>query len=235
MKLLNRWIRRNLGFSRMEANGLVVLIPLMMLIVSSPYIYSHVVKKELPAPVITDYELATKEKPRLETRDLERPEYVRPKKTFQRQPSKAIIAKERPARRYRAIEPFDINAADTAVLKQVYGIGPKLSNRIVRYRELIGGYVSLDQLHEVYGLQDSVLAALDTLSFVAQAFQPEAIPINDLNEKDLARHPYVSQAQARAIKSYQYQHGAFESVQDLSKIHIMDSLSIARIAPYLKF
>lgn len=51
----------------------------------------------------------------------------------------------------------NLNIADTSQLKRVYGIGDKLSERIVKYRDKLGGFVSMSQLKEVYGLDSTVV------------------------------------------------------------------------------
>jgi DNA uptake protein ComE-like DNA-binding protein len=51
-----------------------------------------------------------------------------------------------------AFSKIDLNTADTTALLQVKGIGPASARRIVRYRSLIGGYSSTDQLLKVWGI-----------------------------------------------------------------------------------
>ncbi len=54
---------------------------------------------------------------------------------------------------------FDINTADTTQLAELRGIGSKLSARIVKYRDALGGFHSTEQYVEVYGLDSILLAA----------------------------------------------------------------------------
>ncbi len=49
---------------------------------------------------------------------------------------------------------IEINSADTAMLMRIRGIGPVFSRRIVRYREILGGYHNVAQLREVYGMDE---------------------------------------------------------------------------------
>lgn len=46
----------------------------------------------------------------------------------------------------------EINTADTTELKRLRGIGSVLSARIVKYRGKIGGFTSVEQLRNIYGL-----------------------------------------------------------------------------------
>jgi DNA uptake protein ComE-like DNA-binding protein len=128
---------------------------------------------------------------------------------------------------------FDINAADTAQLKSVYGIGEKLSQRILKYRDALGGFVTLEQLREIYGLDTAVVTRLKMKCVVLPDFRPDRININQADEKRLAAHPYLKSGAARIIVAYRFQHGEFTSLDDLRKIQGLDPKIIDKIAPYL--
>ncbi|ELR69117.1 hypothetical protein C900_05506 [Fulvivirga imtechensis AK7] len=130
--------------------------------------------------------------------------------------------------------PFDINMADTTDLKKIRGIGSVFSKRIVKYRESLGGFIDKKQLGEVYGLKESLLNHLDSLTFIGTDYPIRYLNINEVTEDQLAHHPYLTRGKAGAIISYRYQHGAFGSLNELYNIHLMDSLTITKISPYLK-
>ncbi|MDR0796724.1 MAG: helix-hairpin-helix domain-containing protein, partial [Tannerella sp.] len=48
----------------------------------------------------------------------------------------------------------ELNSADTTILKKVPGIGSAFANRIVRFRNLLGGFYTVQQLAEVYGIDE---------------------------------------------------------------------------------
>ncbi len=133
----------------------------------------------------------------------------------------------------RIIPTFDLNQADTLQLKGVYGIGQKLSARIVKYRDALGGFVTMDQVSEIYGLDSAVVKRLATASFIDSTFQPRKLNINTAEERELAAHPYLKKTVARSIVTYRFQHGEFKSLGDLSNIHALDPETIRKIAPYL--
>lgn len=133
-----------------------------------------------------------------------------------------------------APEPFDINMADTTDLKKIRGIGSVFSKRIVKYRESLGGFVGKRQLREVYGLREPLLNHLDSLMFIGTEYPIRYLNINEVTEEQLARHPYLNKSKAGAIISYRYQHGSFSSLNDLYNIHLMDSLTITKLSPYIK-
>jgi len=133
------------------------------------------------------------------------------------------------------LQKFDLNTADTAALKKVYGIGPVLSERIVKYRDLLGGYVNKEQLKEVYGLEGDALKNLDSVSFISQDFEPTQISINGTKFYILDDHPYMTNKMAKAIDAYRFQHGPFTDSDDLYQLKVIDSLSIQKVSPYLAF
>ena len=129
---------------------------------------------------------------------------------------------------------FDINKADTLQLMRVEGIGTKRSQRIVNYRNALGGFISMDQIQEVFGLDSVVVHKLLDATFIAEDFEQVTMNINTSDEKRLAAHPYLSNAAARSIVAYRFQHGDFKTIGDLRNIHVLDEKTIQKIAPYLR-
>ncbi len=130
-------------------------------------------------------------------------------------------------------EKFDLNKADSVQLISIYGIGGMLSSRIIKYRNRLGGFISNEQLKEVYGLDTTVVNELVKKSFIEENFRPKSLDINFATEKELAAHPYVKYALAKAITAYRFQHGHFKSIDDLTNIAIIDNTTFEKIKPYL--
>jgi len=130
-------------------------------------------------------------------------------------------------------EKFDINQADTTQLISIYGIGSKLSQRIIKYKNQLGGFISMNQLSEVYGLDTAVINELNRKAYVTSDYQPKKININSATEKELSTHPYIKYSLAKAITTYRFQHGNFNSVEDLKKIALIDETFYNKIKPYL--
>lgn len=135
----------------------------------------------------------------------------------------------------RAIQPFDLNKADTTQLKQIFGIGDVLAERIVKYRGQLGGFINESQLNEVYRLDSVTCARLLEHAFIEENFQPAGININLATETELAGHPYISYSAAKAIVSYRFQHGKFERSDGLKKIVQLSDSEREKIEPYLIF
>jgi competence protein ComEA len=128
---------------------------------------------------------------------------------------------------------LDINQADSLELQVVRGIGPVLSGRIVRFRQKLGGFVSLNQLYEVWGLDSAVVETMQEQAFIQEEFRPANLNINSATVEELAQHPYISPSQARLLDAYRQQHGAFTSANDLLKIHTFNSDFVNKVAPYI--
>lgn len=128
---------------------------------------------------------------------------------------------------------IDINVCDTAELKKIYGIGPVLAERIIKYRTILGGFTSLTQLEEVYGLKEETLQELYENIFISNASTITKIAVNKDDAKTMAAHPYISSSVARAIAAYRKQHGPFATPDALLNIHIIDSATFVKLKPYI--
>lgn len=126
---------------------------------------------------------------------------------------------------------IELNTADTVSLLQLKGIGQSYSKRIIKYRDLLGGYISKDQLLEVYGM-DSARYLPIIESIKVDTSIRVLLNINTAEAKDLMRHPYIDKNQAKAIINYRQQHGPFKNLQELKKIHLISQEDFSRLAPY---
>ncbi|TFH36016.1 MAG: hypothetical protein E4G95_06220, partial [Bacteroidia bacterium] len=95
----------------------------------------------------------------------------------------------------------EINSADSSRLVELKGIGPVLSGRIIKYRRLLGGFVSVSQLTEVYGIDSALVKSLSKYLAVDSSLVTR-IDINSSGYGDLVRHPYISPEQANLIIRY---------------------------------
>ncbi len=128
---------------------------------------------------------------------------------------------------------FDLNVADTLLLKTVYGIGSKLASRIIKFRNGLGGFIQSEQLKEVYGLDSMVVNRLTKMSFIAAGFTPVKLNINTASEDQLSAHPYIRYKTARAMITYRFQHGDFKEVLDIKKLPVLTQEEAEKILPYI--
>lgn len=129
---------------------------------------------------------------------------------------------------------IDMNRSDTTDWKNIRGIGSTYASRIVRYRELLGGFHQLEQLSEVYGLPIERLEEWYSQMYIASPMLRK-IRINDMNANELQRHPYIAKKQAERIVQYRNQHGKFRSIDDMRKILMLDTDFFTKIELYLDF
>ncbi len=136
------------------------------------------------------------------------------------------------AERKTEVSQFDLNKADTAELIKIYGIGSKLALRITKYRDKLGGFVTMNQLGEVYGLDSAVIGNLRKKSFIESGFKPATLNFNQSSEQELAAHPYLGKQIAKSIATYRFQHGPFRSMDDLAKIKLLNEQVLDKMKPY---
>ncbi len=129
---------------------------------------------------------------------------------------------------------LDINSCDSSSLVELPGIGPVLSVRIIKYRNLIGGYLSPDQLREVYGLSDETFARIRS-GLYADTSRIRKIRINEAGYGELARHPYFQKGEAGAVIRYREEKGRIGSLSELAVNRILSSETLTRIGRYLDF
>jgi DNA uptake protein ComE-like DNA-binding protein len=132
-------------------------------------------------------------------------------------------------------QPIDLNQADSAALEALPMIGPTLARRIVQYRAKLGFYSSVEQLHEVYGLQDTHYVVAAPFLFIGPVETLPHLYINEAAEAQLAKHPYVGFTLARRIVRYRDQHGPYRSLQDLGNLYGIKAETWQRLSPYLNF
>lgn len=127
---------------------------------------------------------------------------------------------------------IDINNADTSALIVLPGIGSKLAARIVGFRNKLGGFSSVAQLGETYGLPDSTFKKIQPQ---LRCDHPtlKTININTADANQLKAHPYISWSIANAIVNYRQQHGDYKAVGDIMKINIITNEIFTKISPYL--
>jgi DNA uptake protein ComE-like DNA-binding protein len=130
-------------------------------------------------------------------------------------------------------KPVDLNQANLDDLLQLRGIGRTFALRILEHRERLGGFSSLNQLKEVYGLPDSTLRNISPYLRLTTTSQRK-IFINKTTIETFT-HPYLTRKQAEAIIRYRVNHGAFKNLDDLMKSGVLTENMAEKLKPYLIF
>lgn len=130
---------------------------------------------------------------------------------------------------------IDINLATQEELKKVYGIGDGLSERILKEKEKLGGFVSMEQMKDIWGLSEEVIANLDRAFKVGEMPNVKKIKINDASVKELSQFPYFRYPLAKSIVTYRSMNGGIKDTADLLKISGFPVDKVKIIALYLEF
>jgi len=127
---------------------------------------------------------------------------------------------------------IDLNLATAQDLENIKGIGPYYAAKITKYRDALGGFSSLRQIGEIYKIRPEIVKAITSNTFI-EVENIKSIPVNSDSIKHIARHPYISWNQARAIFNYRQQHGQYINSTDLKEIKIISDSLYQKISPYL--
>lgn len=127
---------------------------------------------------------------------------------------------------------IDINTADTSAFISLPGIGSKLASRITAFREKLGGFYSIDQIGETYGLPDSTFQKIKQYLKLDNA-SVKKININTATVDELKAHPYIKFSIANPIVAYRNEHGLFSKVEDIKKVMAVTDDIYKKIVPYL--
>lgn len=130
---------------------------------------------------------------------------------------------------------LSINKARTIDIKNIAGLNMTLSGRVIRYRDILGGYISENQFNEVYGLTEEEVNKLKKYFFISRKFIPQKINVNTCNPEDLSRHPYISNDLAKAIVRYREINGSLKGFEELSAFSLVNAQQRKKLFPYLEF
>jgi len=160
------------------------------------------------------------------------PNWTKDKKSFSnnnyRPELKAFSKKEK-------ITVLDINQATQDDLMKIHGIGEALSLRILKQKQTLEAFVSMEQMSDVWGLSPEVVIQLKKNFKVVSSPKIKKIHINDTSLKELALFPYFRYALAKQIITYRSMNGNIKNIEDLSKIKDFPVEKANIIALYLEF
>ena len=128
----------------------------------------------------------------------------------------------------------ELNGADTTALISVNGIGSKSAAEIVKYRELLGGYYSVEQISELKCVTEQNYEKI-LQQIYCDSCEIRKIDINFAAPKVIARHPYVSAVALRKIIKQRQLKGGWSRIEEMVEDNILSEDEAKRLAPYLWF
>lgn len=127
---------------------------------------------------------------------------------------------------------IELNSADSLDLVQLKGIGASYAKRIIKYRNLLGGFYSKQQIKEIYNFPEETFTRIqqdicvDTLKVIK-------LRINFLEYQELIRHPYLHKKEVKLILETRQKNGAFKNISEIQSIEGFDPDVFNRIIPYI--
>ena len=132
----------------------------------------------------------------------------------------------------KKIEIVELNTADTLDLQQMRGIGPSFARKIIKYRDMLGGFNDRRQLLEVYGMDSTRFLGIVNQVTVDQE-KIKKININKATIKEMTKHPYIEFYVAKSIINYRNDKGAFTDVNQIREAKLLYNELYLKIEPYL--
>ena len=249
---INRWLIETFGFSKTEIRGIWVVFTLILLLAILPRIYFKSQRQNLK----TEQSKKDKEALALWAKEMNERIGIKEKKkkslwvnyeksTYVKRPFKKeskthfTKASDKSADYYsvpsynKLAEPteININQASEELLQTINGIGPTLSKRIIKYRDLVGGFHDTLQFYEVYGLPIEVVEKLSKVAALSDSLS--RININTDSLKHLYKHPYIDYRLAKMIVNYRHVHGDYQQPTDLLLLKTMSDSIYQKLYPYI--
>jgi competence protein ComEA len=146
-------------------------------------------------------------------------------------PKKEYPVYEKKVYEKKQIAVVEINSADSAAFESLPGIGGGFAKRIITFRNKLGGFYSINQVAETFGMADSTFQKAKPFLNCNNNLITK-ININITTAEELKNHPYVKWQLANIIINYRKQHGNYKAIEDLKKIMTIDEETYNKIAPY---
>ena len=131
----------------------------------------------------------------------------------------------------REIKKLDLNSASIAELVALPGIGSYTAEKIIQYRQRLGGFISLNQLAEIKGVNPELVQK--SASFLEIKGKIHALALNTVTIERLKQHPYLSWNQANSIIKMRQQLGSFITVEQIKQSVLIDEQTFEKLKPYL--
>jgi competence ComEA-like helix-hairpin-helix protein len=230
---MSDFIRDYFSFNKKERRGLFVLISILVAMIVSDVLISEVIPQKsydfsgFEKEVIEfEKEISLRDSlEKVEKEKIFRNRYI----TYSMKQTDSTMKKRPEADNSFIIE---LNTADTFDFQRLRGIGSSYANRIVKYREKLGGYVETTQLLEIYGMDESRFDLIRD-HVIVNPDSIRKIRLNETSFKELMKHPYFPFDVAKSIMIYRKKQKKFNDIEELRKIEVISDSLFMKIRPYV--
>ncbi|MDR0205824.1 MAG: helix-hairpin-helix domain-containing protein [Bacteroidales bacterium] len=129
---------------------------------------------------------------------------------------------------------LELNLCDSADVVVVPQFGNKRAQKLVEYRENLGGYYSFEQVKEIYILQNIDIELLQKY-FTLNVSLIRKLTINNASYKELVAHPYIDSYLAKLIINYREKKGNFTSIEEVQKATNAYQVLMDKLSYYIEF
>lgn len=133
---------------------------------------------------------------------------------------------------YQPKHKINVNTATEEELQKLYGIGEYFSKKIIEYREKLGGYISKEQLLEIYNFDEDKLENISN-RIIIETDDVNKININTCLPEELAKHPYIRWKVANSIVKMRAKYQKYTDINQLLESELIDKALLEKIKPYL--
>ena len=129
---------------------------------------------------------------------------------------------------------LELNLCDTSEIVVVPQFGSKRAQKLVEYRDKLGGFYAFEQIKEVFILQNIEVDFLKKY-FTLDVSLIRKININTAPYKELVSHPYVDSYLAKMIINYREKNGKFTSMEEVQKATNAYQELVEKLGNYIEF
>jgi competence protein ComEA len=210
------------GFSRFERNGIIMLCSLIVIsIVSKKYVVQYFVGErpftqndkqkiaQLQQQINEAKSTYTYNNSSLKNSDKYHSvnEYYNERKSFEKKKDYYDFT-------------IEVNSASAEDYEKLYGIGKVYAERIVNFRNKLGGFYSINQIKDVFGIEDSAFQKFRK-NLTIKPVQAKKININTATFEELTANPYFFSTVAKQIIGYRTKVKPFANIEDVKNLYFV--------------
>lgn len=213
--------KTNISFARYERNGIIFI---SILIIGAIVFKRNIIQRLTSTPKITKND--TLKLKQLSTQ-IENAKSVYANNFNQYQSNKEYNKTEKVKTDYSKSTyqnkydfTIEVNTATAEDYEKLYGIGKVFATRIVTFRDKLGGFYSINQIKDVFGIEDSSFQKFKK-NLTIKPVKPKKININNATFEELTTNPYFFSTVAKQIIGYRTKVKPFATLEDVKNLYFV--------------